>query len=143
MAPAASKVNPRAIMNLLMDISPPCDGWCRWMMRTEKFVLPADYVGHRGPGSSARSERRGNGGMLKSANENLARRSRVQRRASAARVALEHPRGHARVRPPGLELRVDRVRQQFNRPHGGDRNSGGRRGRIRAGQPDKPRAQRG
>src|SRR5882762_10817906 len=114
MAPAASKVNPRPNMNLLMDISPPCDGWCRWMMRTEKFVLPADYVGHRGPGSSARAERRGNGGMLKSANENLARRSRVQRRASAARVALQHPRGPAGIRPARLETRADSVRQQFH-----------------------------
>src|SRR5882762_8552429 len=110
MAPAASNVNPRPNMNLLMDISPPCDGWCRWMLRTE-IRLAGGLCWASGPRSSARAERRDKGGMLKSANENLARRSRVQRRAAAARVALQHARGHAGIRPAGLAFRADRVRQ--------------------------------
>src|SRR5258708_39646647 len=122
MAPAASNMNPRSNMNLLMDI------FLLLVMGAAGGLCWAS-----GPRSSARSERRDNGGMLKSANENLARRSRVQRRAAAARVALQHPRGHARIRPVGLALRADRVRQQFHRPHGGDREDGGSPGRIRTG----------
>src|SRR6267378_3658865 len=112
MAPAASNVNPRPNMNLLMDIflllvMGGADGCCRRKIRAAGGLCWAS-----GPRSSARSGRRDNGGMLKSANENLARRSRVQRRAAAARVALPRPRGHARIRPFGLALRADRVRQQ-------------------------------
>src|SRR5258708_35923230 len=98
MAPAASNVNPRPNMNLLMDI------FLLLVMGAAGGLCWAS-----GPRSRARSERRDNGGMLKSANEHLARRSRGQRRAEDARVALQPPRGRARTRPVGDALRGDRV----------------------------------
>src|SRR2546422_11261095 len=106
MAPAANNMNPRPSMNLLTDIFSSL----LWVLLTDQSdghpSLPADYVWRRSPGQarvlrSCRMPKSGPG------NEDLRRRSRVQRRAPAARLALQRSPRDGMIHSARLEGRAD------------------------------------
>src|SRR6266704_5093154 len=108
MAPAANKVNIKPSTNLPADIfssllwvllTDESDGnpACRRIM----FGIGAPVKLESSEAVVCRNRRQGN--------EDLRCRARVQRRATAARLALQHPRGHGSIRPSRLGVRAHRV----------------------------------
>src|SRR2546422_5940028 len=118
MALAANHVNIKHSTNLLADIFSSL----LWVLLTDQSdgnpSLPADYVWRRRPGQ-ARVLRSCSMPKSGPGNEDLRRRSRVQRRAIAARLALQRSRGHGRIRSAPIEVPPFCESSPFNRPDSG------------------------